>query len=159
VRFRYEANGRLTVNVRVEGAAHELEHEIARENSLTQEQLDNWRKYVCGVGSEGTESEPEQAEDDLIPQGMDIDPFNHDSSPGETIEDWEVEILSSEEVKPAQSDVDPRIDFIRTRYAEERNRLRGTSNDPARSDEMAFQFVMREFSLSRQELKGILGEA
>jgi molecular chaperone DnaK len=158
VRFRYEANGRLTVNVRVQGAAHELEHEIARENSLTQEQLDNWRKYVCGIDSAGTESEPEQAEDDLIPQGMDIDPFNQDSPAGEVIEDWEVEILNSEEAKPAQSNVDPRIDFIRTRYAEERQRFRGIANDPTRSDEMAFQFILREFSLSRLELKEILGE-
>jgi molecular chaperone DnaK len=49
VRFRYEENGRLTVTVRVEGTGHELEHEMQRENSLTQEQLDSWRKYVSGL--------------------------------------------------------------------------------------------------------------
>jgi len=48
VRFRYEENGRLTVHVRVEGTGTELQHEITRENSLTQEQLDSWRKYICG---------------------------------------------------------------------------------------------------------------
>jgi len=49
VRFHYEENGRLTVNVRVEGTAKELQHEITRENSLTQEQLNSWRKYICGL--------------------------------------------------------------------------------------------------------------
>jgi molecular chaperone DnaK len=48
VRFRYEENGRLTVNVRVEGATTELQHELTRENSLTTEQLDSWRKYISG---------------------------------------------------------------------------------------------------------------
>jgi molecular chaperone DnaK len=48
VRFRYEENGRLTVSVRVEGTDKNLEHEITRENSLTQEQLDSWRQYICG---------------------------------------------------------------------------------------------------------------
>ena len=46
VRFRYEENGRLTVKVRVEGTDAELEHEITRENSLTQEQLDLWRDHI-----------------------------------------------------------------------------------------------------------------
>src|SRR5439155_23728272 len=49
VRFRYEENGRLTVNVQVEGTAKQLQHELQRENSLTQEQLDHWRKQVCGL--------------------------------------------------------------------------------------------------------------
>lgn len=47
VRFRYEENGRL--KVRVECAGQELQHEIARENSLTQEQLDSWRQYISGA--------------------------------------------------------------------------------------------------------------
>jgi molecular chaperone DnaK len=47
VRFRYEENGRL--QVRVECAGQELQHEIARENSLTQEQLDSWRQYISGA--------------------------------------------------------------------------------------------------------------
>ena len=46
VRFRYLENGRLTVMVRVEGADKQLRHEITRENSLSQEQLDSWRKYI-----------------------------------------------------------------------------------------------------------------
>src|SRR6266850_340064 len=33
VRFRYEENGRLTVNVQVEGTTKQLQHEIQRENS------------------------------------------------------------------------------------------------------------------------------
>jgi molecular chaperone DnaK len=44
VRFRYEENGRLTVLVSCAG--QELRHEIHRENSLTQEQLDSWRQFV-----------------------------------------------------------------------------------------------------------------
>ena len=50
VRFRYEENGRLTVTVQVEGTQMNLQHEITRDNSLTQEQLDSWRQYVCGLG-------------------------------------------------------------------------------------------------------------
>jgi molecular chaperone DnaK len=49
VRFRYEENGCLTVNVQVEGTDKQLQHEITRENSLTQDQLDSWRKYVSGL--------------------------------------------------------------------------------------------------------------
>jgi len=51
VRFRYEENGRLTVHVRVEGTTKELQHEITRENSLTKEQLDSWRKHISGLES------------------------------------------------------------------------------------------------------------
>jgi molecular chaperone DnaK len=50
VRFHYAENGRLTVHVAVEGTTRELKHSITRENSLTQEQLDAWRAYVCGSG-------------------------------------------------------------------------------------------------------------
>ena len=49
VRFRYEENGRLTVLVKIEGTDKALKHEIMRENSLTQDQLDSWRKYVSGL--------------------------------------------------------------------------------------------------------------
>src|SRR5439155_13828745 len=49
VRFKYEENGRLTVNVQVEGTKKQLQHELQRENSLTQEQLDSWRKQICGL--------------------------------------------------------------------------------------------------------------
>ena len=50
VRFRYEENGRLTVVVKVEGTGKQLKHEITRENSLSQEELDSWRKYISGLG-------------------------------------------------------------------------------------------------------------
>ncbi|HZZ72580.1 MAG TPA: Hsp70 family protein [Pirellulales bacterium] len=46
VRFRYAENGRLTVSVIVANSANELQHEIARENSLTAEQLNGWRDYI-----------------------------------------------------------------------------------------------------------------
>jgi molecular chaperone DnaK (HSP70) len=46
VRFRYAENGRLTVVVNVANSDKELQHEITRENSLTQEQLDGWRGYI-----------------------------------------------------------------------------------------------------------------
>ncbi len=48
VRFRYAENGRLTVTVAVANSDKEVTHEITRENSLTPEQLDSWRKYICG---------------------------------------------------------------------------------------------------------------
>jgi molecular chaperone DnaK len=48
VRFRYEDNGRLTVLVNVDSTDRELRHEITRENTLTQEQLDAWRQYITG---------------------------------------------------------------------------------------------------------------
>jgi molecular chaperone DnaK len=50
VRFRYEENGLLTVTVKVAGADKELKHEITRENTLTTEELDAWRKYISGLG-------------------------------------------------------------------------------------------------------------
>jgi molecular chaperone DnaK len=50
VRFRYEENGLLTVVVKVEGTGKQLKHEITRENSLSQEELDSWRKYISGLG-------------------------------------------------------------------------------------------------------------
>jgi molecular chaperone DnaK len=48
VRFQYQENGRLIVHVMVENTTAELQHEIVRENSLTQEQLDAWRGYIVG---------------------------------------------------------------------------------------------------------------
>jgi molecular chaperone DnaK len=49
VRFKYEENGRLTVSVMVQGTDKVLHHELTRENSLTQDQLDSWRQYISGV--------------------------------------------------------------------------------------------------------------
>ncbi|HUS37982.1 MAG TPA: Hsp70 family protein [Pirellulales bacterium] len=51
VRFRYLENGRLTVTVNVEGTDRALKHDMTRENSLTQEQLDSWMEYVSAVFS------------------------------------------------------------------------------------------------------------
>jgi len=50
VRFRYEENGLLTVTVKVQGTDKALKHEITRENTLTAEELDAWRKYISGLG-------------------------------------------------------------------------------------------------------------
>jgi molecular chaperone DnaK len=58
VRFRYEENGLLTVTVKVEGTNTALKHEITRENTLTAEELDAWRKYISGLGPV---AEPEPA--------------------------------------------------------------------------------------------------
>ncbi len=49
VRFKYRENGRLTVAVRVEGTDKLLKHDITRENSLSKDQLDSWRKYISGI--------------------------------------------------------------------------------------------------------------
>lgn len=49
VRFRYHENGRLAIQVNVQGTGKELHHEITRENSLTQDQLDSWRMYISGL--------------------------------------------------------------------------------------------------------------
>jgi hypothetical protein len=49
VRFSYQENGRLTVNVNVAGTKRELKHEITRDNTMTQEQLDAWRQFVTGL--------------------------------------------------------------------------------------------------------------
>lgn len=49
VKFHYEANGRLTVTVRVEGTDKELRSEIMRENSLSVDQLNKWRAHISGV--------------------------------------------------------------------------------------------------------------
>ena len=49
VRFRYHENGRLAIQVNVQGTENQLTHEIMRENSLTQDQLDSWRLYISGL--------------------------------------------------------------------------------------------------------------
>ncbi len=46
--FEYQENGRLVVHVRVADTGVGLQHEITRDNSLTQEQLDAWRQYITG---------------------------------------------------------------------------------------------------------------
>ncbi|MEZ6115053.1 MAG: Hsp70 family protein [Pirellulaceae bacterium] len=49
VRFHYEENGRLTVMVCIGKTNTWARHQLQRENSLTQEQLDTWRRFVSGV--------------------------------------------------------------------------------------------------------------
>jgi molecular chaperone DnaK len=58
IRFRYRPNGRLTVGVSVEGTDIALQHEINRENTLNQTQLDAWRSHITGVPTD-----PEQWQD------------------------------------------------------------------------------------------------
>ena len=49
VRFHYEANGRLKVRVTVPNTDRQVETEIVRENGLSKEHMDAWRKYICGL--------------------------------------------------------------------------------------------------------------
>ena len=51
VRFSYQDNGRLSVKVNVRGTRRELRHEISRDNTLSQQQLDAWRLFVAGQGT------------------------------------------------------------------------------------------------------------
>jgi molecular chaperone DnaK len=48
VLFQYEANGRLKVRVTVPNTDRQVATEIIRENSLSKEQMDAWRKSICG---------------------------------------------------------------------------------------------------------------
>jgi molecular chaperone DnaK len=65
VRFAYKENGRLTVHVSVANTHRELKHEISRENSLTQQQLDAWRLYITG--------QPSAADDASVTDHVDLD--------------------------------------------------------------------------------------
>lgn len=49
VKFNYSENGRLDVHVKVEGTDVELAHELNRENSLSQADLDRFRKRISGL--------------------------------------------------------------------------------------------------------------
>ncbi|MCA9215908.1 MAG: Hsp70 family protein [Planctomycetales bacterium] len=51
VRFHYEENGRLQIKVAVADAKKEIRHEINRENSLTREQLNTWRRFISGAST------------------------------------------------------------------------------------------------------------
>jgi len=48
VAFHYQPDGRLKVRVVVPGAKKAIETRIVRENSLSKEHLDGWRKHICG---------------------------------------------------------------------------------------------------------------
>jgi len=47
VLFHYEPNGRLKVRVTVPNTDRQVETEIVRENSLSKEHMDGWRRYIC----------------------------------------------------------------------------------------------------------------
>ncbi len=47
VMFQYQPNGRLKVRVTVPDTDRQVETEIVRENSLSKEHLDGWRRYIC----------------------------------------------------------------------------------------------------------------
>jgi len=47
--FRYKPNGRLKVRVTVPNTDTKVETEFTRENSLSREHLDGWRKYITGM--------------------------------------------------------------------------------------------------------------
>jgi len=49
VQFHYAPNGRLKVRVRLPNTSSEVETEFARENSLSKEHLDGWRRYISGL--------------------------------------------------------------------------------------------------------------
>ena len=48
--FHYEANGRLRVRVHVPNTDRQMETEIIRENGLSKEDMDAWRKFISGQG-------------------------------------------------------------------------------------------------------------
>ena len=49
VRFAYEENGRLKIKVKLGGEdRRSFRYEVERPNSLTKEQLNSWREYICG---------------------------------------------------------------------------------------------------------------
>ncbi len=52
VRFRYEENGRLTVNVDLPQVGTQARHYLARDNMLSQAELDDWRRIVSGHAAE-----------------------------------------------------------------------------------------------------------
>jgi len=69
VRFRYEQNGRLTVRVGVAGTDTDLRHEITRENTITNEQLNKWRKSISGLPPAEDEQSDGSKSTDMISTG------------------------------------------------------------------------------------------
>jgi len=47
VKFRYHENGRLSVSVKLEGNDRRLRYELKRENSLSQQELNEWRRHIA----------------------------------------------------------------------------------------------------------------
>lgn len=49
VKFEYQENGRLKIKVKIGGQDRRaFRYQVNRPNSLTQEQLESWRDYICG---------------------------------------------------------------------------------------------------------------
>lgn len=48
IKFQYEENGRLKVTVQVTGVQEKINYEIARDNNLSRQQLDEWRLRIAG---------------------------------------------------------------------------------------------------------------
>jgi len=69
VRFCYEQNGRLTVRVGVSGTDTDLRHEITRENTITDEQLNEWRKFISGLPPAGDEDSDGSKSTELMSTG------------------------------------------------------------------------------------------
>src|SRR5262249_9622657 len=176
------------------GTNKQLQHELQRENSLTQEQLDSYRKQICGLEaapqlkptelprpaatpvpvatkpavapvpsqSEGRRTAnqgptPIQGTPSTAPRAVPKKPAPDRSRDlasiaAEALDDYE------EEASAVMPGGYARDEFIRVRYAEELKRFQGTANNARRADEMAFQFIMREFSLKRKDLEAILAE-
>jgi len=49
VRFHYKPDGRLKVGVMIPGTDHQMNTEIVRDNSISKEHMDGWRKFICGL--------------------------------------------------------------------------------------------------------------
>lgn len=65
VRFRYEENGRLSVRVRV--ADSDVRHRITRDNTLTEDQLNEWRQKICGLPPIDSDSTGDTTETQVHP--------------------------------------------------------------------------------------------
>jgi molecular chaperone DnaK len=66
VKFQYKENGRLIVVVTLPGTGTALKHELTRENSLSLDQLNAWRKHISGL-------EPTRTGAELDPDAIDLD--------------------------------------------------------------------------------------
>jgi molecular chaperone DnaK len=49
VLFHYQTDGRLKVKVSIPNTEAKVEAEFARENSLSKDLLDGWRRYISGA--------------------------------------------------------------------------------------------------------------
>jgi molecular chaperone DnaK len=69
VLFSYQTNGRLTVRVRVAGTDRDLRYEIMRENTLSEDQLNQWRQYVSGLPAPDRDTSEESKSTQLMKSG------------------------------------------------------------------------------------------